>query len=136
MMKKKKTEAVIDVARETADMLGTALANFYDRMWMDSASANFMSPWGKIVGYRKVRVPVYLEVTVPVIERHYSDDDDYGSGEYEGLLISTRKIRLFRIGTKIEKEPIYEKPKGKGSTMKFKRYSSLLPTQPNEENNL
>src|SRR3990167_4956034 len=127
-MKKKKT---VDIASIIAERLAKRLANFYDRTLLERASTNFFSLCGKIVGYRKVKVPVYLEVTVPVIERHYSDGDDYGEsgGEYEGLLISTKKIRLFRIGTKIEKEPIYEKPKGKGPTLKFKRYSSLLHTQ-------
>lgn len=109
-----------DIAKDKAEELGSALAGFYNRAFLYSARTNLFGFCEKIVGYRKVRVPKYLEMTVPVLEKHYDD-----GGDFEGLLVTTRTVRICRIGTKIEKEPIYEKPKKKGGVTKFRRYSNL-----------
>ena len=110
--------------RKVADELGNTLASFYDKQLLDAAtSTSIYERWmPKIVGYRMVRVPRYLEITIPVIEKHYCSDE-YGEERYlEGLLLTFKTIRVCRIGTKVEKQPIYKSDKRKGSPINFKRY--------------
>jgi hypothetical protein len=116
-MKKK-----INVVEHITWKLGDELINVYNKQFLDIATQSLsFGPRLKIIGYRKVKVPVYFEIDVPVTERHYDED-----GEYEGMLTRMEKKRLFKIGTKIEERPIYEKPKPSKATIKFKRYSPLI----------
>lgn len=97
-MTKKKT-----TMEKTANRMAKTCANFYDKALVDRLMAGtslFYS--GK---FRNKRVPKYLWLTIPVIERHF----DYEYGDYEGLIITTRKIRLFKIGTKVIKVPVWRK---------------------------
>lgn len=101
--------------------LGDELINVYNKQFLDMVTQSLcFRPELKIIGYRKVKVPVYFEISVPVTEKHY---DEYG--EYEGMLTRIEKKRLFKIGTRIEKEPIYEKPKPSKATIKFRRYNPI-----------
>ena len=109
-----------DILKETAEKLGEAVANFYDRALMDAITAPSMFFTGK---YRNQRVPKYLRIKVPVIERHDCCDEDGGCYQ-SGWLITTKEIQLFRIGTKVIKVPVMRKFK-KGETIKFKRYGNL-----------
>ena len=84
--------------------------------------------FGKIVGYRDIKVPVYLRIKVPVIVKHYCEDSEYGQSEFMGWLISFREVSLFRIGTKIEKEPI-RKESNIGGTINFVRNKPLNETK-------
>lgn len=115
-MKKK-----IDVVKKITDDMGNNVANYYNKQFLNIATESLsLGPRLKIIGYRKVRVPVYFEINVLVSEKHYDED-----GEYEGILLKTEKKKLFKIGTKIEERPIYEKPKPSKVAIKFKRYSPL-----------
>lgn len=92
----------------------------YDKILLSVLTDNVYFPFGKIKGYKKVKVPRYLTIVVPKIEwRHYSYSE-YGS-DYEGILIYFDRVRICRIGSKWEKQPVYSKPK-KSSQIKFKRY--------------
>ena len=84
------------------------------------SSSSFLT--GEVIAYKKVKVPRYLRIKIPVISRHYDFDSEYGTGEFLGLLISLKEITLFRIGTTTVIEPIYKKPKGK---IKFNRHTKL-----------
>lgn len=108
-----------------SEQLGKALGNYYDRTMMDMMTNNTAAEmlFGKVVGYRKQRVPKYLYIPFPAIEKHYNED-----GEYEGLLISVYQKRLFRIGTEIVEVPIYKKKK---STIKFARNGKVETKTPN-----
>lgn len=103
-----------------SDKVGNDLARIYDKSFIDSLTHR--PTWmPEIVGYKNVRVPRYLEIRVPVIEKHYRDFDD--GMEYEGLLITTRTIRICKFGWKYEKQPIYKKQIRK--SIRFIRYSNL-----------
>lgn len=113
--------------QDVANVMGDTVAKFYDEMLMQQlSSTNLLHEhlFGKIIGYKKVKEPVYLTIKVPRIEKDYDNDIEYGTGEFRGLLISFREVKLFRIGTKIVEEPIYKKIKT-GKTIKFARYSDL-----------
>lgn len=118
--KSKKTTGEVDVRKEVAERLGEATANYFDRMAMDMLMLPSLLFSGK---YRNQRVPKYLRIRIPVIERHYCYNDDGDSGG-SGLLLTTREIRLFKIGTEIIKVPVMRNFK-KGETITFKRYSTL-----------
>ena len=120
-MKNKK----IDVAENIIECAGSAVASYYDKMMMDTVlNQTQFCHFGNIIGYKKVKQPVYLTIKIPVISKDYDDDYEYGTGDFKGLLISLKEIRLFKIGTKIIEEPIYEERKNKGM-IKFTRYSPL-----------
>lgn len=115
-MKKK-----IDLVEKVIEDMCNVAAKNYDAAFLKSTIQPLsFRPELKIIGYRKVKVPVYFEISVPVTEKHY---DEYG--EYEGMLTRMEKKRLFKIGTRIEEQPIYEKPKPSKVAIKFKRYSPL-----------
>lgn len=63
--------------------------------------SGFCTPF--ITGYRNKKVPVYLTIKYPMIEKYF--DDEYG--KFVGYLIVIKEIKLFRIGTKVEKVPVY-----------------------------
>jgi hypothetical protein len=113
--KRKETNILSDISEQVAD----SVASFYDKKLLEILEGP-CSFTPKIIRYKKVKVPRYLEITIPVIKKHYSDD----WWEYEGLLLTTKRIRICRIGTKTEREPIYKKRTG---TIVFKRYSKLNP---------
>jgi hypothetical protein len=54
------------------------VANFYQESFLrlanDMNSLLFLNR-GKFLGYRKVRVPVYLTIPIPIIEKHYEYGD-------------------------------------------------------------
>ena len=102
-------------------------SNIYDQEFLRVASflANLFLNQGELIGYRKVRVPIYLSIPVPVIEKHYEYGDFGESCELEGLLITIKWIRLFKIWSKIEKVPRYKKLTNKGSKITFRRYKPL-----------
>lgn len=112
----KKTE-VENLARKYS----RELATYYDKLLLESIKSPF-ALFGKVVGYKKIKVPRYITIKIPMISRHYDEDLEYGRGEFEGFLISFEPLISFKIGTKTVSEPIYEKLKGK---IKFKRYSKL-----------
>ncbi len=107
---------MIDQFKETA--------KFYDRIFLDrlvSASELWL---GKVIGYRKKRITKYLHIPVPFIERHYDEDYEFGTGEFEGLLLSVRWIKTpIPIGRKTIEVAI--RKKRKGQTVRLRRYSSL-----------
>jgi len=114
-MKKQK-----DIVEDITEQVGSALSNFYDKMLLD-AYTNTNLLLGEVVGYRNVKRPKYLEISLPHIEKHY----DYDYGEDDGYLLTFRRVRLFRIGTETVSEPIYKKRKG--SFIRFPRYNKISP---------
>ena len=121
-----KEKQCIDL-QDVASVMGKTISKFYDEMLMQQLSSTTLLHehlFGKIIGYKKVKEPVYLTIKIPKIEKDYDNDYEYGTGEFRGLLISFREVKLFRIGTKIIEEPIYKKVKT-GQTIKFARYSDL-----------
>lgn len=122
--KKKKTLGEVKMTSKYFTKMSKDLAEFYDRTIMENLRQSLICSFDnrKIIGYRNVKTPRYLEINVPNFERHYDED-----GNYEGLLVFTRKVRVCQVGTKIEGRPIYFKPKNEGSIIKFSRYGSLKP---------
>ena len=118
-MKKNKTIKIDKIVEK----LGKEMATFYDKALLDNLSKPLFYNLGKIIGYKNIKVPVYLNIYIPVVEKHYDTDSEYGTGEFEGWLLSFREIKLFKIWNKIEKQPIYRKEEGK--TVFFKRYKRL-----------
>lgn len=77
--------------------------------------------FGKPIRYKNVKQPKYFSFYVPVIQKHYDDDYEYGTGDFEGLLLSLKKITTkIKIGTQIVSVPVYKKRSNKPIT--FKRY--------------
>ncbi len=114
-------------ADSIADKMGKAMAESYDKFLMQSLLSTSLvheSLFGKIVGYRNVKVPRYLTIKVPVIARDYDNDSEYGTGEFRGWLVSFKVINVCKIGTRTEKEAIYKKEKT-GQTIRFSRYNPL-----------
>lgn len=89
---------------------------YYDELLMKLYPSTHLR---EIYGYRTVKQPKYLYVTLPVIEKHLDIDSDF-----EGYLLTFRKVKLFRIGTEKVKMPICKKIK-KGGKISFSRYSEL-----------
>ncbi len=116
------TPKTLSALKSSSEILGKIMAEYYDEMLLATFAGNNLAETfvGKIVGYRKTEVPVYLTIPILKITRDYDNDSEYGTGEFRGFLISFEKVNLFRIGTKIEKQAIYRKQKGK--TIFFKRY--------------
>ncbi len=110
-------------------MKNSPLETYYSKKYLELASTNFFPSHilGEIIGYRKVKVPTYLTIKVPMVEKHYDSDYDYEDDEFRGWLISFKEVKLFKIGHKIEEVPIYKKRKPGSVTIKFKRYSKLNP---------
>jgi hypothetical protein len=81
---------------------------FYDKKFLDSARS--IVSMGEMK-YRNQRVSTYLKIKLPVIERHECCDDD-GEIIESGLMFKIREIKLFRIGSHIEKVPYWKKRKG------------------------
>ena len=82
--------------------------------------------FGKIIGYKKVKVAVWETEKRPYIEKYYGEGNDEGeyNDELEGYLIRFKEKKIKKIGYKWEEEPIYEKPKKSGNVIKFKRYET------------
>lgn len=116
-MLKDKKEGIdlIDVMKVTQQL-------YMDKMVYSINESLFGMP--KIVSYRNVKVPKYLTIKVPVIERYTYYE--YGDGEPSGWLITFKHINICKIGTKIERQPVYEKPKKTKQTIKYKRFSKLI----------
>lgn len=115
-----------NIILQKTEEVGNQMASLYDQMLMNALKhANDLDEmmFGKIIRYRNVKVPKYLTVKIPVISRDYDNDSEYGDGSFRGLLISTREVKLFRIGTAIERQPVRKKSTGK--TIKWERYSPL-----------
>lgn len=113
-----------DLTVTVAKRLGEEMGNLYDQILINTLThANQLDEmvFGKITGYKTVKAPRYLTIKIPDISKQYDDDSEYGTGEFEGFLISFKEIKLFRIGTKTEKQPIRKKPKGQ--TVSFSRYN-------------
>lgn len=116
----------INLIEEYSKNASNILANYYDKALLDSITGSTSledSLFGKVIGYKKVKVPKYLIIKIPIIEKDYNNDSEYGDGSFRGYLISFREVKLFRIGTTIESKPIRKKVTGK--TIKWKRYSNL-----------
>ncbi len=118
-----------DILKDTAEKVADALHNFYDQRLLDRTMNTTTTSLllGEVVGYRKVKRPKYLWVTLPQIEKHY--DTEYN--EFEGYLLTFRRVRLFRIGTKMVSEPIYKKKTG--STIRFVRYGDGVEGLPKNQ---
>lgn len=103
-------------ARERMEALQKPLADFYDKAIL-KALVKGMSLFctGK---FRNKRVPKYLKIKIPVIEKHFCEDMDDS-----GFFITIKEIPLFRIGTKVIKVPVRRKLKGK--KIRFRRYSKV-----------
>lgn len=117
----KKTNLVEEYSKNA----GNIMANYYDSILLNQMRTSPLedSLFGKVIGYKKVKVPKYLIIKLPIIEKDYNTDSEYGDGSFRGYLISFREVKLFRIGTTIEKQPIRRKITGK--TVKWKRYGDL-----------
>ena len=113
----------IDVLHDIRDRLEEMMSSYYEKALMNSLFGNAEYLFGKVIGYKKVRVPKYLTIKVPVITKEYDNDSEYGDGSFRGFLLSFEERKLFRIGTTIEKQPIYRKTKGE--TITFSRYGGL-----------
>lgn len=115
--------AKIDIVKEYSKYAGNALANYYDSLLLNQMQGSPLedSLFGKIIGYKNIKVPKYLTIKIPVIEKDYDFDSEYGDGSFRGYLISFREIKLFRIGTKIERMPIRRKATGK--SISWRRYN-------------
>ena len=118
-MKKNKTIKTDPIVKK----LGKEMAAYYDKVLLNSFLGMSYPPLGEIIGYKNIKVPVYFRIYIPVVEKHYDTDFEYGTGEFEGWLLSFREINLFKIGNKIKKQPIYRKEEKK--TVIFKRYKRL-----------
>jgi hypothetical protein len=93
-----------------------ALQNFYDRKLLQSIRQP--NPFLAKVKWRKVKVPKYFTIKLPVIDRVVDE------GGNVGYRIILQEFDLFRIGTKIEEQPYYPKTKN-GEAIKFRRYGDL-----------
>lgn len=110
-----------DVAEKIFSAMSEELNSFYDQALLNVMTRPLLfNHHLKIIRYKKVKVPVYFEISVPVWRKHYDE-----CGEYEGILMTIEKKALFRIGTRIEEEPVYEKLKPSKATIRFRRYSPL-----------
>ena len=121
-MKKKKIIGEVNIVSELAQERGKTLANFYDKMLLDSFMQSGLAGDFGLIKYRKQRVPIYLTIKIPIFEKHYCydnyDDDDSGSA---GYLMNFKAIKLFKIGSRIEKVPYYP-----NKTLRFRRYGKLI----------
>lgn len=116
----------IDINKYITEGIGNEVSNFYDKQFLDATTQSLcFRPELKIIGYRKVKVPRYLTIKLPVIERWTDYDGEYSFGDLEGWIIYFKEFNLFRIGTRIEEEPVYEKLKPSKATIRFRRYSLL-----------
>lgn len=107
----------VDLIKESVERHAKAAGDYYDRAMLKMFKSGMSLFYtGK---FRNKRVPRYLRIKIPVIDRHYCYED----GE-SGWLITTKEIKLFRIGTEVVKVPVMRKFK-KGETMKFRRHSTL-----------
>lgn len=119
----------------TQKFLPTMVADLFAEHMADSLNRSlFMSDmiFGKVIGYRWKKEPRYLYLPIPVIEKHYDSDYEYGSGEFEGLLISVVWKRLFRIGSKRVKVPIYSKKQTTGESINIPKIESLKSEKSNQ----
>jgi len=117
-----------DITGTVVEEMGDQLAGFYDQMLMNSIKQKTIMDeifLGKITGYRKVKVPKYLKIKVPFVEKDYDNDYEFGTGEFRGWLFGFREVNGPRIGTKTIRVPVMKKPKNR--TIKFTRYSDLSP---------
>jgi len=126
-MTRKYKHSVKYLTKKSADELGSAFGAFYDRQVLsvlESGTSVSSLLYGDIIGYRKKKVTKYLYIPIPTIERQYNDDSEYGTGEFEGFLISVRWINThIPIGKETIEVLVYRK--AKGQTIKFRRYGKL-----------
>lgn len=107
----------INMNEELIDNIARTTGKYFDKKIMEALT---YSPLGEtIVGYRKIKEPVFLKIKIPVIAKDY----DIEFGDFRGYLISFKEVNLFKIGSKMVEKPIYKKTKPK--VIKFKRYSPL-----------
>jgi hypothetical protein len=122
-MKKK-----IDIVKFMAGDMGN---KFYDEALLNATQSNLTITnrfLGKIIGYKKVKVPVWETEKIPYIEKYYgecNDDGEYGN-ELEGYLIKFKEKKIKKIGYKWVKKPIFEKREIYNKPIKFKRYGELI----------
>lgn len=121
---KNKTIGEINIVSKLAQERAKAIGDFYDKALLDNLKTHF--PFFAGAKYRKQRVPIYLKIKIPVLEKHSCgyDYDDYPVSK-NGYFLTFRKIKLFKIGSRIEKVEYYPKKKIPGGTSKFRRYSQL-----------
>lgn len=93
---------------------------YYDKML-----ANMAASFAGQLKYRNKRVPVYLKVRLPWVEKHYCGDDWDDDFSIEGYLLVWKEFSLFKIGSKIDRVPYVPKRKAKGGTLTFARYNPL-----------
>ena len=111
-----------NMASKSTKKLNKVTQGFYDSKFLDLSMERLTlsgSIAPTILRYRNVRVPRYFPIWIPVISRHYSDE----YGDYEGILLTFVKKDLFKIGTKIEKQPVYRKLEG---GINFKKYGKEI----------
>jgi len=115
-----------NVAEKVFSAMNEELNNIYDQELLNVMTRPLsFNHHLKIIRYKKVKVPRYLTIKFPVIERWTDYDGEYSFGDLQGWIIHFKKFNLFKIGTKIEEEPVYEKLKPSKATIKFRRYSPL-----------
>lgn len=112
------------MSKVISDSLDSCLIGFYDDCLKLVAGPSLIDKiMGKPIGYKDVKYPKYLHIYLPTISKHFDTDYDGEYSDFDGYLLSLKKVKLFRIGTEIIKEPIYKKQTGKKIT--FKRYGDI-----------
>lgn len=109
-------------------------SEFYDKAFLERAKGNSIFPTPKIIGYKKVREAVWFSVKVPTIEPVCNCDDYECELNHDRDIIIIRMVekKLFKIGWKWVKEPIFARRRRSKKTISFKRYSSLEGFVPKE----
>ena len=111
-----------NILMDGINLLSEALAKSIDKMIFEPLLFE-----REISHYREVKVPRYFSLKLPMVNKDYDDDYEYGTGEFKGLLISMREVLRFRIGTKVIKQPVYKSYKKSDKPIKFVRYGKLKP---------
>lgn len=109
----------IDQGEKVSVRLASILSDFYDRALMDSVRT--VNPLLTHIKYKKVRVPKYFTIKLPVIGKVI----DYDWGDV-GYRIYLKDFELFQIGWKYVEKPVWKKT-GKGTAIKFRTYGKIKP---------
>lgn len=114
--------------------LGNAMGDYFDGQIIKYFS-NDLPSFTKPLYYRKKKVIVWKTIKWPVFSVLYDDDYEFGTGEKLGYKIEFIDKKLFPIGWKYEKEPVYRKKKypQTGQTIKFRRYGELKVSKKGEK---